>query len=89
MVPEHKEKLLERLRQSGLSIDENDDRVVKEIALFAEKSDTSEEITRLESHLEQMKETFELRRINRQKNRISSSGNLERIKYILLKISTN
>ena len=60
MVPEHKEKLLERLRQSGLSIDENDDRVVKEIALFAEKSDTSEEITRLESHLEQMKETFEL-----------------------------
>ena len=61
MVPEHKEKLLERLRQSGLSIDENDDRVVKEIALFAEKSDTSEEITRLESHLQQMKETFELK----------------------------
>ena len=61
MVSEHKEKLLERLRQSGLSIDENDDRVVKEIALFAEKSDTSEEITRLESHLQQMKETFELK----------------------------
>ena len=61
MVLEHKEKLLERLRQSGLSIDENDDRVVKEIALFAEKSDTSEEITRLESHLQQMKETFELK----------------------------
>jgi uncharacterized protein (TIGR00255 family) len=61
MVFEHKEKLLERLRKSGLSIDENDDRVVKEIALFAEKSDTSEEITRLESHLQQMKETFELK----------------------------
>ena len=61
MVSEHREKLLERLRQSGLSIDENDDRIVKEIALFAEKSDTSEEITRLESHLQQMKETFELK----------------------------
>ena len=61
MVSEHREKLLERLRQSGLSIDENDDRIIKEIALFAEKSDTSEEITRLGSHLEQMKETFELK----------------------------
>ena len=51
MVSDYREKLFNRLENSGLSIDQDDDRVLKEIALFAEKSDVSEEINRLKSHL--------------------------------------
>jgi uncharacterized protein (TIGR00255 family) len=59
MVLEYKNKLLDRLEKSNLSIEQDDDRVLKEVVLFAEKSDTSEEITRLNSHLNQMKSTLE------------------------------
>ena len=61
MVQEHQNKLLERLEKSNLSLDQDDDRILKEVALFAEKSDTSEEITRLKSHLVQMKDTLDSR----------------------------
>ena len=61
MADEYKEKLLERLRKSGLSLEQDDDRVLKEIAIFAEKSDISEEITRLKSHLVQMTDTLEIK----------------------------
>ncbi|MBT3667858.1 MAG: YicC family protein, partial [Opitutae bacterium] len=59
MIQEHQNKLLDRLEKSNLSLDQDDDRVLKEVVLFAEKSDTSEEITRLKSHLVQMKSTIE------------------------------
>lgn len=45
-----KELLLKRLRDTGLELDPADDRVLKEIALFADRCDVSEEITRLDSH---------------------------------------
>ena len=57
MAQDSKDKLLERLRKSDLELDQDDDRVLKEIALYAEKCDVSEEITRLDSHLEQISET--------------------------------
>jgi len=59
MVQEWKDKLYERLRQAGLQIDLNDERVLKEIAIFADKSDISEEITRLNSHIQQLLITFD------------------------------
>jgi uncharacterized protein (TIGR00255 family) len=45
--------LLERLNKAGLEFAPNDDRLLKEVALFADRSDVSEELTRLESHLAQ------------------------------------
>ena len=48
------EKLLERLRSMKLDLDLEDERVLKEIAIFADRSDISEEITRLHSHIEQL-----------------------------------
>ena len=42
--------LHKRLRDAGLELDPADERVVKEIALFADRYDVSEEITRLDSH---------------------------------------
>ena len=59
MTEEHRGKLLEKLEKSDLSIEQDDERILREVALFAEKSDTSEEITRLHSHLGQMSKTIE------------------------------
>ena len=43
-------KLIDRCRESGLNIDLNDERLLKEIVFYADKGDVSEEITRLKSH---------------------------------------
>lgn len=45
--------LRERLNKAGLEFAPNDERLLKEVALFADRSDVSEELTRLESHLAQ------------------------------------
>ena len=87
-VPAHyREQLLKRLREAGLEIDLNDDRVLREIALFADRCDVSEEITRLRSHLEQFsgllrsdgeigrKAEFILQEIGREVNTIGSKAN--------------
>ncbi len=49
----HRENLLKRLEESGLPIPADDERIIKEIALFADRCDVTEEMTRLESHLNQ------------------------------------
>lgn len=46
-------KLIDRLSSMNLEIDLDDDRVLKEIALFSDRSDITEEITRLKSHISQ------------------------------------
>lgn len=55
-VAQYRDALLERLKQLNLELDVNDERVLKELALFADRSDISEEITRLKSHFDQFKE---------------------------------
>jgi uncharacterized protein (TIGR00255 family) len=57
VVKRYREVLLERIKRVGLEIGVADDRLAKEVALFAERSDFSEELTRLESHLDQFMET--------------------------------
>ncbi len=52
-------KLLDRLKQSGLELDLQDERILKEIALFADRSDITEELTRLESHYLQFRSALE------------------------------
>ncbi len=49
--------LLERVQKIGLEITLDDDRLTKEVTFFAERSDFSEELSRLESHLDQFLET--------------------------------
>ena len=49
----YREQLLKRLEESGLPLPADDERIIKEIALFADRCDVSEEMTRLESHLNQ------------------------------------
>lgn len=57
-VPRYRELLLQRLKQTELELDLEDERILKEIALFADRIDTTEEITRLRSHLDQFGETM-------------------------------
>lgn len=51
-----RELLTKRLRDAGLDLDLSDERVIKEIALFADRCDISEEITRLDSHFAKFRE---------------------------------
>ncbi len=53
VAPAYRESLLKRLREAGLEIDLDDERVLREIALFADRCDISEELTRFRSHLDQ------------------------------------
>jgi len=86
-VQDYREALMKRLKQANLDLDLNDERVLKEIALFADRCDISEEITRLKSHLSQFKQSiggdeligrkleFILQEINREINTIGSKAN--------------
>ncbi len=49
----HREAMLKRLKEAGLSLDVTDERVLKELALFADRSDITEEVVRLKSHVAQ------------------------------------
>jgi uncharacterized protein (TIGR00255 family) len=52
-VARHREALLRRLKEAGLALDVSDERVLKELAFFAERCDITEEVVRLRSHLAQ------------------------------------
>jgi uncharacterized protein (TIGR00255 family) len=51
-----REILLKRLREAGLDLNLNDERVLKELAVFAERCDISEELTRLSSHFRKFRD---------------------------------
>jgi uncharacterized protein (TIGR00255 family) len=57
VVAEHRQRLLDRvakvLETHQASLDDND--VIREVALIADRSDISEELVRLESHIEQFR----------------------------------
>ncbi len=45
--------MLKRLKQAGVSTDDPDGRLLREVAIFADRSDITEELTRLTSHFKQ------------------------------------
>ena len=53
VVKKYRAALLERIEKAGIPIAADDERLIKEISFFADRSDISEELTRLESHLAQ------------------------------------
>ena len=83
----YREQLMKRLRDAGLELDLADERVLREVALFADRCDVTEEITRLRSHFEQFatllkseaeigrKAEFILQEIGREVNTIGSKAN--------------
>ncbi|MCZ2156919.1 MAG: DUF1732 domain-containing protein [Bryobacterales bacterium] len=83
----YRDQLLTRLRQAGLELELNDERVLREIALFADRCDISEELTRFRSHLDQLtsllksdaeigrKAEFILQEMGREVNTMGSKAN--------------
>ena len=87
VVERQRELLHNRLREAEIAIDLNDERLLKEIALFADRCDISEETTRLSSHINRFREyldskepvgrslDFLCQEINREFNTIGSKAN--------------
>ncbi len=86
VVAHYRDRIEKRIKEYvGNEFDEN--RVLTEVALFAEKADISEELTRLESHISQFRETvqttepigrkldFIVQEMNRETNTIGSKAN--------------
>ncbi|RFC46369.1 MAG: UPF0701 family [Verrucomicrobia bacterium] len=55
----YRTQLLERLRTAEIEIALTDERLLRELALFADRSDISEELTRLRSHFAQMEKLLQ------------------------------
>lgn len=53
VVKRYRAALFDRLEKAGLDLALEDERLIKEVSLFADRSDVSEELTRLDSHLAQ------------------------------------
>ncbi len=87
VVARYRRSLLARLEQAGFTWDKPDERLLRELALFADKCDITEETTRLASHLRQARDLlrgreaagrpldFLLQEIMREINTIGSKAN--------------
>jgi uncharacterized protein (TIGR00255 family) len=53
VVKRYRQSLHERIQRAGIELSFDDERLAKEVIFFAEKSDITEELTRLESHFAQ------------------------------------
>ncbi len=53
VVKKYRAALFDRLQKAGLDLVLEDERLLKEVSIFADRSDVSEELTRLDSHLAQ------------------------------------
>jgi uncharacterized protein (TIGR00255 family) len=84
----YRRQLLERIKSAGIeNIAPDDERLLKEIVLFADRSDISEELTRLQSHFKQFEDCrkskepvgrtldFLAQEMNREINTIGSKAN--------------
>ena len=84
----YRRSLLERIKTAGIeNIAPDDERLLKEIVLFADRSDISEELTRLQSHFQQFEDCrkskdpvgrtldFLAQEMNREINTIGSKAN--------------
>ncbi|MEM9015784.1 MAG: YicC/YloC family endoribonuclease [Verrucomicrobiota bacterium] len=83
----YRQTLTQRLQDSGLELDLNDERVMREVGIFAERCDITEELTRLDSHIAQFRTylasdepvgrplDFLCQEFNRELNTIGSKAN--------------
>jgi len=84
----YREQLIERIKSAGLEAPEvEDERLLKEVVYFADRSDIAEELTRLQSHFQQFEDCqrarepvgrtldFLAQEMNREINTIGSKAN--------------
>jgi uncharacterized protein (TIGR00255 family) len=61
IVERYRTQLQQRIQSAGIELSLDDERLLKEVALFADRCDITEEITRLCSHLKQVYSQLSLR----------------------------
>lgn len=95
-----RELLVQRLADASLEIDPSDERVLKEIALFCDRCDISEETTRLAAHFQKFTELltatepvgrpldFLCQELNREFNTIGSKANNSEIAHHIVAAKT-
>ena len=100
VMEHHRDALLERAAKAGLEIEASDERLLKEIVFFADRSDITEELTRLRSHLDQFlgqlhKDEpvgrtldFLLQELFRETNTIGNKANFLAISQIIVGMKT-
>jgi uncharacterized protein (TIGR00255 family) len=96
----YRENLIERLKHAGFETTLEDERLLKEVALFADRCDITEELTRLQSHFEQfhalLKKSeaigrtldFLLQEMNREVNTLGNKGNDLTISRLVVEMKT-
>ena len=100
VVERHRENLIKRLDSADIELNLDDERLIKEIGLFADRCDISEEVTRLESHFAQCHKYFEsdeavgrpldflVQEMGREINTIGSKANDASIAQIIVESKT-
>ncbi len=96
LADEYKEKLFEKIKELTKDIKPDENRILTEVAIFADKAGIDEEIVRLGSHLEEFKKTlniktpigkkldFIVQEMNREINTIGSkSSNLDVVNNVI------
>lgn len=98
IVKRYREQLHTRVREAGLEIPVDDERLLKEVVFFADRCDISEEITRLASHLKQFRDClksnepvgrtldFLAQEMGREINTIGSKANAAEISQQVVKM---
>lgn len=101
VVEKYKTQLIERIKNSGLQVTQEDrDRLLKEVVIFADRCDISEEIARLESHFKKFYDyikrdepvgrtlDFLAQEMNREINTIGSKANDSLISHQVVTLKT-
>lgn len=92
-----KQKLIERINEVAAGLADNEDKVLREVAIYAEKVDVTEEIIRFRSHLKQVNDLiqsphesigkkfeFLLQELNREANTIGSkTSDIETVQLVV------
>jgi len=97
----YREQLIERIKNAGLEeLQIDEERLLKEVVFFADRSDISEELTRLQSHFQQFDDClksaepvgrtldFLAQEMNREINTIGSKANDSRISHEVVVLKT-
>ena len=97
-VKRYREQLHARVKEAGLNVPLDDERLVKEVVIFADRCDITEELTRLASHLSQFREQlqagepvgrtldFLAQEMNREINTVGSKANAAEVSQQVVKM---
>lgn len=96
----YRQKLLATVQAMVPNLADNEDRVLREIVVYADKVDISEEITRFRSHLQRVDEVFDapyqagrkldflMQELNRETNTIASKSSEAEVVHLVVDIKT-